>query len=1162
MSDYNKLLQQLNNKNTSLENENPATASDNKNESVIDWKDNSAEAAKTEEALRQKQAMEEKAKTESRKRFDEIISNSSAKVLKNGGRDFLSPFSEELKSESNERGNNGRFIKSGEAEFISVKGEAASEIPASAKKYTDRFIPKGPDAQQHTGYTGKINTYTATHSPSANSPKFIVPQETKKADKITEVNAKVNIDEGATKVIPKITDNASPLSEEEALRLQAEKAEAEKTKQFAGKGDLLRELAKTSKGAPTEEDEAQLTMEGFSEEDSAPETLSEKDELLLQKELSEVREKRIKNFRFWTKSAVETGESEDKSFSAPKEEKKLPDFLNKFAEKFASLDTDFVSVQGDEYTDPSRRKEIFSRLIEVRKSVIIKTMIVGLLGVILILINISATLSAAMHNGFFEILGGSPTVYSAVNLFFLIVTGIVMFDDLKKGVFQLLKIRPKTDSVLFFIYVSALLQTVVSFFTQMKAESDFHLISGAAILLCIPVLISKIFYYDSIRHCFKAVAATSDKCYLRKISDEALIASLLKDSTNTETNVVYAGKTRFITNFLKRSSSSAYAGQTSSRIALVAMALSVVAALIGLITSKSIVFALGAMASTAALSFPVSCLVFTGFMLSSENSTLSVKSSFVGSYSDAHSFCCIDDIILEGKDIFSAEVISVSCSENVSEKQAQFCAAVLTNKAGGILSKAFSAYAAGLQDKFPEVEDLTSEDKLGISAWISDCKVLLGTKDFLINHNVTLPENNTVPFVLEENSKPLFLAIEGHFAAVFSVKYSCDSLSAKSLQELTSNGANILISCDDPNINEEFGEQVLRLPRNSLRIIKYTANEKFNTTRNTVTDSEETGIIFSDSFDAFSKTMASAIKLDKTKKAAKSICEAVSVAGGAFGIVLSLAKATAGINSWLPVVLQIFCIIILFGVVPMLTATTVKSRIQLPSSLPASLPSKLKKSTFITREDSSYEEIDENNSITEDFEEEEKNTVTAAENNEPDFEFTYPEPPVTEDFSNFSLKEEADTEDNYGESKISSSILDSFAAHTSGIKRSVKAVSEKSSKLNISEKLGFFKKIPSFITVSDDEEEEEKTEKRSILSFADEKIPEPPKYDLSKKKEEEKEDPLNASFIPPENHEPSAIYNDDFFSSYDTKKDDEAFRDVRRQRETKTDEGEFDFWRS
>lgn len=1174
MSEYNKFLKMFNKAHS--ENED---ASLSEREDIIPVRSIPAEESVEETPAEKAEAIEEKAEE----------TEAPAEI----------PVSGETATDSIPR---SRFIKKNDAEFISVKGNSDKDIPTAATKYTDRLLPGIPEKKPVIEEAPKTNTYSDNHAPKDKERKIIpVGDEEKAAARKTasEKATPAATAESQTRIIPSLVkkEEEEDLEPKVILEKIPEGVPTDETKPLQEKGKLLREIAKTSDGNLPDDD--QLTMEGFGEEDNEniPDITS--DDEALREELSKVREKRINSFRFWTKAHAETGESEDKSFSPSREELQLPDFLLKIREKFAHLDTDFTPVGEEEYQDPSRRKEIFSRLIEARKNTIIKAFITGLIGIIVLIINLAASISAEMNNGFFTLFGGSATAYNIVNLVCLLISGVIVKDELKKGIFSILKLRPKTDSALLIMYVGALAQNIASFFTQLKTESEYHLLTGAVIILSASMLAAKSFYLDSTRHCFKAVGTASDKCYLRKISDEALISQLLREKNTTETNVVYTGKTRFISNFLKRSASAAFAGQVSSRIVLISALASVIAGIIGLIITKSPVYALGCFTLTSAFSFPVSCLIFTGFALSAENNALSVKSSFVGSYNDAYSFYCIDDIILKGEDIFSAEVISSSCNKNVAPGQAEFCAAVISDKAGGILSKAFSVYSGGLEDRYPEVEGLSIEDKLGFSAWISDCRVLLGTKQLLINHNVELPEENTVPFVLEENTKPLFLAIEGHFAAVFSVKYSCHTGAAKSLRSLASNGANILISILDPNITEEFGEDILGLPRESLRIMKKDANEDFIKNKNTVTDSEDTGIVFSDSFEAFSRTIEGAVKLEKFRRISKTLCEAASIAGMLLGLLLTATSALSLMCGWPVVFLQVCMVLLSFAVTPLMAASAVKKKIVLPEKLKGQL--KINTSSddkelfdmYGEKDDAAEEPVTEEaaeeeassgedleNDLSEDdiFGEEEADTVrkkrtagrirkilnavtekaeeAPAEDTEGEQMIMqgapYTEPPEVFDFSKIKSEEEEPQEE--GPVSITDDILDLFAEDESEKPVTARAPRKKS----------FFERI---ISSENEEAEEEappekvkKTNKFSLFAH-EEKMAPPPRYDLSKKDREE-DDPLKATFTPPETDGASTLYKDDFFSSFDTEEDDKAFADIRRQREEAENGGadEFDFW--
>ncbi len=1172
MSEYNKFLKHFNKLQSGNED-----ASLSEREDIIPVRSSADAVVEGNVTVKEDEAVSEKSAKSQESEPEIITDEKTAAEL---------PASEEKETDSIP---GYRFIKKNDAQFISVKGNKDKDIPTAAKKYTDRLLPGVPETKPVIEEPVKTNTYSENHAPK-DSDRKIIPlgdEEKDAARRTASVKATPSATaEAQTRIIPSLveTEAEEDLEPKVILEKIPESTVSDETKPLQAKGKLLREIAKTSDGSLSDDD--QLTMDGFKEEDNENIPHISSDDEALREELLRVREKRINNFRFWTKSAVETGESADKSFAPGREELQLPGFLLKIREKFSHLDTDFTPVGEEEYQDPSRRKEIFSRLIEARKYTIIKAFVAGIIGIILLIINIAASLSAEMNNGFFTLFGGSAVAYNIVNLVSLLVSGIIVAEELKKGLYSILKVRPKTDSTLLIMYLGALAQNIASFFTVTKTESEYHLLTGAVIILAASMLVAKSFYLDSTRHCFKAVGTTSDKCYLRKISDEDLVSQLLRDKNTTEKNVVYAGKTRFISNFLKRSASAAFAGQVSSRIVVISAFASLVAGIIGLLLTKSVVHALGCFTITSAFSFPVSCLIFTGFALSAENNALSVKSSFVGSYNDAYSFYCIDDIILKGEDIFSAEVVSSSCSKSVSPGQAEFCAAVISNKAGGILGKAFSVFSGGLEDRYPEVEGLSVEDKLGISAWISDCRVLLGTKQLLINHNVELPEGYTVPFMLDDSTKPLFLAIEGHFAAVFSVKYSCHSSAAKSLRSLAANGANILVSILDPNVTEEFGEEILGLPRESLRIMKKDASEDFIKNKNTVTDSEDTGIVFSDSFEAFARTMEGAVKLEKFRRVAKTLCEAVSVAGMLLGILLTSTGALSLMCGWPVVFLQVCMVLLSFLVTPLMAASAIKKKIVLPERradavrVGSSFEDNDIYDVYGRNEDAaddgySDEETDEDSddgSISaEDDSEVIRKKKTAGrirrilgaveKKTEKAFSATsegeqmmmqgapYTEPPKVIDFSRIMPSEEENVEDKTV--SITDDILDLFADGED------KAVTARAPR-----KAGFFEKLGLGEKTEFSEEASVKEKRSSSFSlFADEKkLAPPPRYDLSKK--DDAEDPLKVTFQPPEVDGASTLYNDEFFASFDSDEDDKAFADIRRQREEAENGGadEFDFW--
>lgn len=800
-----------------------------------------------------------------------------------------------------------RFIKTGSVPKVTTRSEPSAET--DVEKFTDRLSVR-PQQRNRTGYTGKIRTYADSHSaPSDGGRRMIASDKTDSAD--GEKRQLPKYEEGF--VFFPVEDEKTPaaLTPEEDIKKAASSKDTAPTKEIADgeelsdtndtptrkipeKGDLLREIAGTATDdVPRDPD--QLMMDGYGEDgdDSREEALRA------------TRAKKINSFHFWSKTHGEVSdENPDEKFGG-EGVRELPPFLKRTADRFAGLDSSFTPVGGREYSDPEERKSVFSTLIKTRNKCLFKAGSIALAGIILLLIDIIVSASASKNGGFFTVLGGNSLVYNIINSVFLICSAAVVFPDLKAGLFSLLKIRPKTDTSLLFVYICAVLQNIAMYSNDVHTEYDLHLLTPAAILMTVPYLLSKLFFYDSTRQCFKAVSAKSDKSYLRKVSDIGLVRELLRDKTaDGDVNVVYAGRTKFIGTFLKRASDSAAAGMPSSRIVLISIGVSFILGIVGGIIGKSFAAAATAMTLSALCSFPVSCLFVLGKMLADENRKLSLKSSFVQSFSDARDFSCVDDIVIDANDVIKADVVKCISAKNVKEKQAMFVAGSLTSVSGGLLQKAFSQSVQGFEERMPAVDGLVYEDKLGVSAWVSGCKILLGTHALLKNHNVGVPDESVVNALLEDGTKPVYLAIEGNFAALFSVKYTPLSGVSGNLAELADNGANILISTVDPNITDAYAEELLGLPEDSVRTLAKKASDRLASSRTAVTDSEEAGIVFGDSVESLCRCAATAIRLDSAKRKAKLIGAGASVFGLVISAFLIFTGAYAKTGAFVPVLLQ------------------------------------------------------------------------------------------------------------------------------------------------------------------------------------------------------------------------------------------------------------------
>ena len=808
-----------------------------------------------------------------------------------------------------------RFIKTDGPQFVSVRAEKLiEETAAGIEKYSDRLISSAAQKNVHTGNTGKINTYDAIHTPD-------------------EIGRMIN-DSDYEEQLTLPGANAPGTAPQDASDEPSDTIPYDPTRHFDSKGSRLREIADTA-GDDVRRNPDQMMMDGFEEIGKKTDEEIAFDEAL-KDELKQARQKRVMSFRFWDKAPEQSGgEVTDEKFEKHKNVQSLPAFAEKFAMRFAHIPTPFTPIASEEYTGGGNRKAVFTAIRSARTKALVSLFGLSAIGLILLITDVVAKLTASANDGFTSVFGGNVTALALFNLIFLVIAAGLMLPELKNGVVSVLKLRPQADALFLLLMLSALGQTVAALFTQLKVAGDFQLLAPAAVLAAVPYLLAKLFYYDNARHCFKTVSAKSEKAYLRRVTDKELSARL-GCAGEADGNTVYIGRTRGIGGFPASGETTAASEMPRSRVTAILAGVSVLTALIVTIVKGSPACGLSALTLCLSLSIPVSLLAAAGFYLSRANEKLSLKSSYIQSYEDAKAFSSINNIACDASDLFHGEITNCMTAGGVSKKQAHFAAACAAAGTGSLMRKLFAPDIETYEDKLSPAKNTVYEDKMGISSYVSGCTVLLGNHDMMLNHNIPVPEESAVLSFLKEGERPLYLAMEGRFTAVFAVEYAAEDDIKAGVRALVNCGASLLLGTTDPNITDAFAEELLGIPENSVRLVNNAAMKKLEDAQNSVAETEQAGTVFSGSFVSVCRSAAVAVKLDGVK----TLCKAISTAGAfvslALGVILSLTGAFSSVSAFAVVLIHCVWLALCFGS-PMFTETLAGAVKRLRSA-PAAAP--------------------------------------------------------------------------------------------------------------------------------------------------------------------------------------------------------------------------------
>lgn len=666
-----------------------------------------------------------------------------------------------------------------------------------------------------------------------------------------------------------------------------------KTKHIGeGKGSLLRAIAKTAR--ESDQAEGQIVMEGFDSNDPV-----QTDVQTMEEELRTVREKRIEDFGLLNN----LNDADIPEHAEPPKTKTipLPGFLAGIADKFADKQTPFAAVKADEYKMHEERRRVTTQLRDGMRQMYVLTGVQFALGLILILANLITTLSANANNGFFTVFGANVKAYAVFNLVFFLASAVLLLPDFKNAVFTVLKLRARTEAALLGMYMAVLMQNISLFFTELQPEHDYHVFTGACVLLGALYTASKIFWIKNTRYCFKQAGVSENKLYLRSIRDSHALRRLLCENNVDGVCVDFSVKTAFISDFLSRSADAARSAMPRSVLTPVLAVLSVICGIAAAVIHGSPVCGISAAAGAACLSFPVCGVVAGALLLCETNRALSAKKAYINSLRDAHNVVTSDHIAFGGKDLFRVKIVKTATVDLVSEKAAAVTAAILAKKAGDTLAAAFGSMLVDYNKRLPEVEEFAVEEKLGVSAWIDNCRVLLGTSEMLVNHNIQ-PGKLPAP---AENEHYLYLAIEGNAVAVFTLQYTCRENLSKSLGAVAQTGVNLLIRTSDPNLTVDMIQRAASLPENSVRIVPKAGGEMFDRIYDRVSEKANAGIVGAGGFGSLCDAIGASVDLDRSGKMVSYVCTASAVVGMGAALLLCVTGSIGKVSGWSAVLLQI-----------------------------------------------------------------------------------------------------------------------------------------------------------------------------------------------------------------------------------------------------------------
>jgi len=496
-----------------------------------------------------------------------------------------------------------------------------------------------------------------------------------------------------------------------------------------------------------------------------------------------------------------------------------------------NIDTNFshsAEKHIDDYNSPEDASLIIDDLYDLKKNLSIKFLIE------LIAFIVSLYLTGSAINNIHLPLSVDPVKFPqffGIAMFITAVAVIVTsFSVITSGFKNIIKKKPDCDSLAAVSMTFSALAAALSVLSpSLVSNKQIFIFTPVAIAAFMVNTLGKQLIVNRAVKNFKILASSQDKHALFYIDDESKAQQLTKGTVNDYPVLAVSRKTDFSADFLKYTYSSDISDKLCRKAIPFALIVSAVMTLLAVIiyskTTKT--FSLGYISSVYSLFLSA----FAGFgiplvvNIPLANAAESAKESqaLILGYQSIDDFYDVNSVTVDASQLFPEHSIKLSAIKMFSDTKiddAIIAAASIVHSSGSIFNGMFSKIIDNNTSLLEKVENYSYEESMGICGWIKNKRVLFGTRQLMVNHNIEgMPPKSKEKDIVGRGNTAIYLSVSGNLAAMFILKMKADPDAAECLDKLVSNGISVIVKSIDPVITVTRIAKLFDIPEDMIRIV-------------------------------------------------------------------------------------------------------------------------------------------------------------------------------------------------------------------------------------------------------------------------------------------------------------------------------------------------------
>ncbi len=475
-----------------------------------------------------------------------------------------------------------------------------------------------------------------------------------------------------------------------------------------------------------------------------------------------------------------------------------------------------------EYRKPGDSRTVWQDLVGQKSGLLVRLLLTGLCGLLLIYLALSYEYPLPLPAFMWP--ETHIRTYFITNLVLTVLAVVLNSNTVGGGLISLFTLKADNDSFAAMAGLAALVQsTALVVAPERFTGANLYFYTPVLVLILFFNLLGKLSLTGRIMRNFRVVAGEKRaRSATMMVNNKEMARDMTRGQNLDFPQIVYPVKTGFFSNFLELSYEEDYSDGVARVLAPVSFGACLLMSLVSFLFSKNVFAALSVFAAACCICAPLGAQLAGNLPMSRLAKLLTGENAMVSGYGAVERLSRANAVALRCSDLFPTENITlhrIKTFQKTALDEAIIDAASVICSCESTLNGIFSQMVGGRTDILKPVENLVSEDGMGLSAWVNGKRVLIGNRELMHQHGVQLPGLEVESQLQFEGSNLLYLANSGQLTAIYVLSYGCNEEIAEALEELADRDMTLVVYTTDPNITPGLIDQVLGYPAELVKIL-------------------------------------------------------------------------------------------------------------------------------------------------------------------------------------------------------------------------------------------------------------------------------------------------------------------------------------------------------